>query len=892
MRCAVCNVDNPDGVTACRSCGSPLDLGAPTGQEQVLPVGTALQGGGFIVEGLLGQGGFGITYKSRDARLSRTVALKEFFPQAQGCLRRGTTVHPSGGITVGEFQEERNKFLEEGQRLAKFQHTSIVKVFSLCEENNTAYMVMEFLKGKTLLKMVEESGPLEERLLVQLIEQIAGALAVVHQGNVIHRDIKPENIMVAADNRAVLVDFGTAREFAAGKTRKMTTMLTPGYAPLEQYGQHARFGVFTDIYALGATTYHLLTGQVPIQATDRAAGVELAAPRRLNGKISRQVSDAIMWAMEMRVDKRPQNASDFVQAMRGARSASSNGGTNGASATHQATPNPYQARIEQLLAELESLAAAPPAPQAGPPSSAALGMYESRIKAIREKLEQIRISLKIQAEHCPCCLQPTLMRVEAQKSPQCPVCSGSQLRVKKFDQRLCPVCREGHLAATRLESQMIFCPVCRSRSLREDKRKRFGLAIDVWWVCPGCSAEFNVAIGGRAKLVSAGTDPLGVGKEFLGETLPVSAWQQLAPLSGAYWACDRCAAQFYELGDSRLALDWIEKDPHGVKDKLLGKTFYRTAWAKIANGVSPKVGNTFCPDCHAGFDYDEVDKKLKLLNCDQGRFPRVVPFLGQMHRLESWSLVAAGKNSLSEGWLCSSCRAEFDEQGLEMKLVSGPPTCAGSVGQTRTFGNWHRLVRNLPSEEEEAKLRKELDYLTYKSKEETSRLVKAEQERRIALERQQQERKAAIEKQIQELAKQSLIGGFVNLGLQTTPIALKKHERVVWETPGCKLKQRTSNGVPFWESDGVGTLVVTDQRVIFRADTGAMWTKPFTKLLSTNHEYIRDQGICVVWIDGQQKPVAFAGARATGAVSIGDASFSIALTTSDLREVLQSRCGG
>ena len=93
--------------------------------------------------------------------------------------------------------------------------------------------------------------------------------------------------------------------------------------------------------------------------------------------------------------------------------------------------------------------------------------------------------------------------------------------------------------------------------------------------------------------------------------------------------------------------------------------------------------------------------------------------------------------------------------------------------------------------------------------------MKAEQERRIALERQQQERKAAIEKQIQELAKQSLIGGFVNLGLQTTSIALKKDERVVWETPGCKLKQRTSNGVPFWESDGVGTLVVTDQRVIF-----------------------------------------------------------------------------
>ena len=259
--------------------------------------------------------------------------------------------------------------MEEGQRLAQFQHPSIVRVFSLFEENNTAYMVMEFLKGKTLLKMVEETGPLEERLLVQLIEQVAGALGVVHQANVIHRDIKPENIMLVQDNRAVLVDFGTAREFAAGKTRKMTTMLTPGYAPLEQYGQHARFGVYTDIYALGATTYHLLTGQVPIQATDRAAGVELAAPRRLNSSISRQVSDAVMWAMEMRVDKRPQTASDFVQAMRGARSASSNGSTKGSTATPQAAPNPYQARIDQLLAELESIAVAPPIPQAGPPAA-------------------------------------------------------------------------------------------------------------------------------------------------------------------------------------------------------------------------------------------------------------------------------------------------------------------------------------------------------------------------------------------------------------------------------------------------------------------------------------------------------------------------------------------
>jgi len=753
-------------------------------------------------------------------------------------------------------------------------------------------MVMEFLKGKTLLKMVEETGPLEERLLVQVIEQVAGALGVVHQANVIHRDIKPENIMLVQDNRAVLVDFGTAREFAAGKTRKMTTMLTPGYAPLEQYGQHARFGVFTDIYALGATTYHLLTGQVPIQATDRAAGVELAAPRRLNSSISRQVSDAVMWAMEMRVDKRAQSASDFVQAMRGARSASTNGSTKGSTATPQTAPNPYKARIDQLLDEIESIEAAPPVPQAESASSVAQGMYDSRINSIKEKLEQIRLSLQIRLEHCPCCLQSTLKRVEREKSPQCPVCSGAQMRIKKLDQKLCPVCREGHIAPTKLESQMMFCPVCRSRSLREDKRKRFGLAINVWWVCPGCSAEFDVAIGGRAKLVSAGTDPLGVGKTYLGETLPVSSWQQLAPLSGAFWTCDPCAAQFFELGDSRLSLDWVEHDPHGVKEKLLGKTYYRTVWAKIANGLSAKVGNTFCPACKANFDYDQVDKKLKLLSCDTGQFPRAVPFLGAMHSLESWSLFAAGKNSLSQGWLCSHCQAEFDEQGLEMKLVAGPPKYAGSVGQSRSFGNWHRLARNLPSDEEEADLKRDLTWLEAQKREEASRLLRAEEERRIAIERQHQERKAGIEKQIQELVKQSFIGGFVTLGLQTSTISLKKDERVVWETAGFRLKQRTSNGVPFWESDGMGMLVVTDQRVIFRADTGAMWSKPVTKLLSANHEYIGDQGICVLWIDGQQKPVAFGKVRAMRTVSIGDVTFPIELTSHDLREVLQSRCGG
>ena len=285
MRCRPLQFENRKSNVTCSSCGSPLVPAAVS--TPALPVGTRLQGALYSVGKVLGQGGFGITYLGSDVGLKRAVAIKEFFPQVQGCSRTGTKVQPGGMITQAEYLEEKNKFLAEGQRLAQFQHPHIVKVFSLFEENNTAYMVMELLKGKTLLRIIEEHGPLEETEAVAYITQIAEALDVIHGSNLLHRDIKPENIIVTEERRAVLLDFGTAREFAAGKTRRMTTTLTQGYAPLEQYGQRARFGVPSDIYALGATLYHLLTGEIPIQATDRVSGVDLPAPDQINPRVSR-----------------------------------------------------------------------------------------------------------------------------------------------------------------------------------------------------------------------------------------------------------------------------------------------------------------------------------------------------------------------------------------------------------------------------------------------------------------------------------------------------------------------------------------------------------------------------------------------------------------------------
>ncbi|BCM91786.1 serine/threonine-protein kinase PknL [Abditibacteriota bacterium] len=313
ITCPTCGAQNPPGATTCSSCGTALqNLGVPTNASNsvALPRDTQLRSGNYIVGPVLGQGGFGITYKAGDMNLRRFVAIKEFFPFGAG--RNRGTVQPTGGMTQSSYEETKKKFLEEARTLARFNHPAIVRVYSVWEENNSAYMAMEFLEGKTLQKLVEEKGSIPEKAAVAHIKAVAEALDSVHAAGLIHRDIKPDNICVTDDGRTVLIDFGTARSFAAGKTVKQTAMLTPGYAPLEQYGQQARFGAFSDVYALGATLYHCLTGRMPAPATDRISGVEVQPPDQINPSISPGVSRAVMHSMQIKAADRPQTMKEFV----------------------------------------------------------------------------------------------------------------------------------------------------------------------------------------------------------------------------------------------------------------------------------------------------------------------------------------------------------------------------------------------------------------------------------------------------------------------------------------------------------------------------------------------------------------------------------------------------
>ena len=324
MICGVCGKNNLPEVTICEACGAALggassntgalEMGAAVPYSPALKHGSALQNGAYKIGNVLGEGGFGITYKGGDMSLKRYVAIKELFVHTN-CTRVGDTVQPAGTLSGEDYQNIKTKFLSEARTLAKFNHPGIVRVFGAWEENNTAYMAMELLDGESLQQRLNH-GVMNEKDAVAMAVAIGGALQTIHEARLIHRDIKPDNIMLTKDGRTVLIDFGTAREFATGKTKAMTAMLTPGYAPLEQYGSQARFGVYSDIYALGATLYHCLTGQMPPPATDRAAGVELQSPESVNPNLSRNVSQAVMWALQVKASDRPQSVGAWLEALR------------------------------------------------------------------------------------------------------------------------------------------------------------------------------------------------------------------------------------------------------------------------------------------------------------------------------------------------------------------------------------------------------------------------------------------------------------------------------------------------------------------------------------------------------------------------------------------------
>lgn len=279
--------------------------------------GTLLQGGKYKIVRFIGSGGFGCTYEACHEMLEKRVAIKEFFVK-DFCNRDDTTCH----VTVGTQSKKglvaklRKKFIDEAKALCRLQHPGIVRVTDVFEENGTAYFVMDYVDGRSLSDMVK-SRPLSEPVALDYIRQVCVALQYVHSSNRLHLDIKPANIMVDRQGKAVLIDFGASKQYDEENGENTSTLMgkTPGYAPPEQMGNAvSHFIPATDIYALGATLYKVLTGVTP-PASNLIISGEVLPP--MPQSISTSTRDAVAAAMQLNKNKRPQSVADFLALLGG-----------------------------------------------------------------------------------------------------------------------------------------------------------------------------------------------------------------------------------------------------------------------------------------------------------------------------------------------------------------------------------------------------------------------------------------------------------------------------------------------------------------------------------------------------------------------------------------------
>ncbi len=225
--------------------------------------------GRYEIVSVLGQGGFGITYRARDVQLGREVAIKEYLPTALAVRQDGATVLPRSTKMADDFGWGRDRFVTEGRTLASLHRVpAIVQVFDYLETNGTAYIVMELLSGRTLEDRIAQDGRLKADEVDRILWPLLDGLEQVHAAGFLHRDIKPANILLDAAGNPTLIDFGASRAAMAGRSTALTAIFTPGYAAAEQMTS-AKQGPWTDIYGLAATLYHAIAGKTPPSAFDR-----------------------------------------------------------------------------------------------------------------------------------------------------------------------------------------------------------------------------------------------------------------------------------------------------------------------------------------------------------------------------------------------------------------------------------------------------------------------------------------------------------------------------------------------------------------------------------------------------------------------------------------------
>lgn len=282
--------------------------------------------GSYKIEGYLGEGGFGITYLARHSRLQDLVAIKEYFPSEFSMREAGSTVIPKTQ-SQDTYAWGLERFLDEAKTLIQFKHPNIITVRDYFEMNHTGYIVMDYEVGRTFKGWLKEQFALtgeapSEQQLLDIVIPILDALSTLHNAKYLHRDIKPDNIYVRSNGTSVLIDFGASRQALGDKSKSLSTILSPGYAPKEQYSSRGNFGPWTDLYALSATLYYAITGHKPPSSTDRGdardeglADPLIPAQEICKDKYSEDFLQAIDAGLAYLPKDRPQTAEEFKIAL-------------------------------------------------------------------------------------------------------------------------------------------------------------------------------------------------------------------------------------------------------------------------------------------------------------------------------------------------------------------------------------------------------------------------------------------------------------------------------------------------------------------------------------------------------------------------------------------------
>jgi serine/threonine protein kinase len=289
-----------------------------TAYHLTLPAGSRIEE--YEIISVLGQGSFGITYLAEDTNLSTRLAIKEYLPGDWAFRDTTQTVRPKNLSVSESFERGQEAFLKEARLIARITHPNIVKVRRFFRAHGTAYIAMDFITGTSLADALNQdyrAGGYPNVALKRLLVSILGGLGAVHEAGIIHRDIKPGNIMIEPGGNPVLVDFGAARNFDASGRQGMTVIVTPGYAPIEQYADDQEQGPYTDIYALGALAFRAITGQPPDAPYKRLTSKNaVTASVAGAGRYPAPLLAAVDWALAVQPQERPQSSAALLERLR------------------------------------------------------------------------------------------------------------------------------------------------------------------------------------------------------------------------------------------------------------------------------------------------------------------------------------------------------------------------------------------------------------------------------------------------------------------------------------------------------------------------------------------------------------------------------------------------